>query len=527
MLRVGTIDLRLDRRARRADPSAWSATSTRGALASAHYLASDAGRAMLEQGGNAVDAAVAAAYALAVCEPAASGLGGMGAAVVHDAAQNTTWMLDGACRAPHAATPEAVRGSDRYRGHRSVALPTAPALLERLRERHGRLPLSRLLEPAIGIARAGFAISPLQHELIGRYREALAAHNAAALFLDPQGQPLPVGHVLRQPELATTLQRLAEKGVADFYLGDIGRQICRDMECHGGFLGPKDMAAIPWPRQCRPLWVPFGDHQLCTTGPPTGGLTLAQLSRLWTETGTALNPDVPGDALWLAAMIRRARRDRRRYRLDIGSSSLGAAAALLSTDHASQAIEDLRHELGGGETTHIAAMDAKFAISLTLSIERSFGSACLADGLGFLYNGYLRAFKIESTAHPHFLRPGAVARSNAAPTLVFDDVGPWAALGSTGSERIASGIFLTLAHLQHKSPFQAVAAPRLHASPDGELLIEQARMARPCLQLLERFFELRDVGPYAFRMGGLQLVVRAGGTWTAVADPRRDGAACI
>ncbi len=523
--KAGSIDVRTDRRGRREDPTAWSATSTRGAIATAHHLATDAGQEMFEQGGNAVDAAVAAAYALGVCEPAASGLGGMGMAVLYHRGLRWTQMLDGACRAPVAATPEAVKASHRYRGHRAVAVPTAPALLERLRDRYGTLPRAVVMEPAIRIAKNGFATTPLLHQLISTYAGTLRKHNAGRLFLDEAGEPVPVGHVVRQPELAATLDRLAQEGTADFYTGEIGRQICRDMRRHDGFVGWDDLSSVPWPRESRPIWVPYGAHQLCTAGPPAGGLALAQLARMWTEVSAELDPDDPGGAVWMAAMIRRARQDRQRYRLQVGARDLGDAAELLSTEHTASAVQSLHADLEGGETSHISAMDEETAISLTVSIERSFGSACIAEGLGFLYNGYLRGFKVEATTHPHYLRPGAPARSNAAPALVFDARGPWAAIGSTGSERMASSIFMTLARLKQLSPFGAVAAPRLHCTPDGNLLIEGERFPARTVRALRKHFDVNDVGPYSFRMGGLQLVVRTGGTWTGVADPRRDGAA--
>jgi gamma-glutamyltranspeptidase/glutathione hydrolase len=182
---------------------------------------------------------------------------------------------------------------------------------------------------------------------------------------------------------------------------------------------------------------------------------------------------------------------------------------------------------GRGETTHVSVMDGEGNIvSLTQSIERSFGAAVVTAGLGFIHNGYLRAFKVRNRRHPHYLRPGAPARSNAAPTIVFRDGRPWAALGSTGSERIGSGIFEVLLRLRRDRPFDAVHGPRLHATPQRHVLWEGERFPEGSREaLLERGFTVESLGPYSFQVGGLQLATREGATFTGVAEPRRDGAA--
>jgi gamma-glutamyltranspeptidase/glutathione hydrolase len=166
------------------------------------------------------------------------------------------------------------------------------------------------------------------------------------------------------------------------------------------------------------------------------------------------------------------------------------------------------------------------AVAMTQSIERSFGSCEITPELGFLYNGFLRSFKVVNQRHPHYLRPGAPARSNAAPTLVLRQGKPWAALGSTGSERLASGIFQVLLRLGRQGPFEAVHAPRLHATPEELVLLEADRFPAACLEALERHgFSLERLEPYSFRMGGLQLVVREDEAFRGVGEPRRDGAA--
>jgi gamma-glutamyltranspeptidase/glutathione hydrolase len=169
---------------------------------------------------------------------------------------------------------------------------------------------------------------------------------------------------------------------------------------------------------------------------------------------------------------------------------------------------------------------ASNVVSVTQSIERSFGAKIASDRLGFLYNGYMKAFKIEDRRHPHYLRPGAVARSNASPTILFRNGRPCAAVGSTGSERMVSGIFETLARLEYRSPFDAVRSPRLHSTPEGEVLIEAERFPPGTLgALVQSGFTIRPLDSWSFSTGGLQLTTFDGTGFCGVGEPRRDGAA--
>lgn len=519
----------LNRGSGRSDPALWSARSGEGMVATAHYLATAAGVEALGRGGNAVDAAVAASLALGVCEPAGSGLGGMAMMLVHLASPGRTFLIPGPCRAPRAASPKTVEKTGRYRGYRSVAVPGNPSVLHYALERYGTLSPGDVFGPAIGLAEKGFPLTFLQHRLVGQYRKALTEGSAGRLFLKPGGEPLPAGHLFRRPVLARTLKRLVERGIEDFYRGETAELIAADMERNGGFISAEDLRGFPAPKEAEPLTVPFAGGNLHTAGPPGGGIALAEMAAIFEMIGPgSLDPDTPAGAVLMAAVIRKARRDRRSYRLRVGSESPEGAHELFSPGHARKAAIRIRERYGGaGETSHLVTAD-RFGnvVSMTQSIERSFGSAEIGTDLGFLYNGFMRAFKIENRAHPHFLRPGVAARSNAAPTIVLKGGRPWAALGSTGSERMCSGIFQVLVRLRRQGPFEAVHAPRLHCTPEGLVQIEADRYPSPCLDALERAgFTLQKLEGYSFSMGGLQLLVREDDAWCGVGEPRRDGAA--
>lgn len=535
--------LMLDRELKRNIAPLWSASSAKGVVATAHYLATDAAVGILEGGGNAIDAAVAASLALGVCEAAGSGLGGMTMMVIHSAGSGRTFAISGACHAPALATPEAVSGSRRYRGHGAVAAPTNVAVLAHVLKRYGRMKLSQVLAPSIALADEGYPLTKLQHTLLVKNANHLKRGPAAPLFLDAAGEPYPEGATFRQPVLARTLRRLGRTGLEDFYVGEIASEICRDIQTHGGFLGENDLAGALRVDETTPLRMTFRGDDVMTLGPPAGGLALLQMLRMASFlTESELDMDDAEGAARVAAIIGRARKDRREFRFRIGADAVGDGAELLDEGYAKRAVEEAlecntAHEVadyaspsaGGGETTHVSVMDIDGnTVSLTQSIERSFGSAVATPSLGFLYNGYLRAFKVENENHPYFLRPGARARSNAAPTIVLRQGRARVCLGSTGSERMASGILQVLLRLCHSSPFESVHAPRLHCTPERKVLWEEERFPRGFREtLLGRGFAVQAMKPYSFKMGGLQLAVRQDGQSVGVADPRRDGAAGV
>lgn len=520
----------------REDAASWSGTSERGMVSSAQHLATAAGASILARGGNAFDAAVATSLALGVCESASSGLGGMGMALAYHAPSNRCFALPGACLAPLAATPAAVSGRRRYRGYGAVAVPRLPAVLLHLWRHYATQSLDALARPAIDLAEEGFLVTPFQERLSRAHLAPLLRGSAGSLVLDEEGKPRAAGSTFRQPALAATLRRLAGEGLESFYAGSVAADIERDMVDNGGFVRRSDLEQALALDEREPLSIEVDGATIATLGPPAGGLTLLHMLQMAAraEAGS-LDLETPDGIVAVAKLIQRARSDRRRYRLRHGFDHAGDAGELLDPVLASIAA---REALGGappeparsggnGETTHLVTMDeAGSVVSLTQSIERSFGAAEVSPGLGFLYNGYLRGFKLENREHPHFLLPGRPARSNSAPTLALRDGRPWVALGSTGSERMCSGIFEVFLRLKHETPFEAVSGARLHASPGGDVLLEEDRLPRGTAEALrDAGFAPSRVGDYSFKAGGLQLVTRRGAAMTGVADPRRDGAA--
>ena len=508
-----------------------------GMIATAHYRATEVGAKILADGGNAIDAAVAAAFALGVAEPAASGLGGQTMMLIHIADSRQTIALDGSSRAPNRATPELFQAkANRLRGHVATTVPSTPAVLDYALRKFGKLQLSYVLRAAIELAEKGYEVSRLQNSLTQRELKHLKANTAGPLFLKLGSRPYPTGAKFRQPVLAATLRRLAEVGVEDFYRGRIAELIHEDMQVNDGLVQLDDLAQVPWPVERRPLPCRYQNLRLLTFPPPGAGRTLVEMLHILENIPERLrDPDTPRGAVVLAEVIRQAFLDRRDRPFDPTYYQQIADKTMLSVDYASRVASRIRRRLktkttlpkSSGETTHLSVMDRDGnAVALTQSIERVYGSFAASPELGFLYNNYMSAFDYDDISHPYYLRPNAVPWASVAPTIVFRGRRPWLVIGSPGSERITPSILQVLLRLGKQSAYDAVAAPRLHCALDGTVSLEASRMRSDIpKRLAEKGFVIRERDPYSFYLGCVQLVMRERDTFIGVADPRRDGAA--
>ncbi|MES9813498.1 MAG: gamma-glutamyltransferase [Candidatus Thiodiazotropha sp.] len=507
-------------------------TSKLGMVATQHYIATEAGEVMLRSGGNAVDAAVSAAFALGVVEPAASGLGGQTMMLLHLDESGRKFCLDGGTRAPHRTPPGELDRAEQLRGHKATTVPSTPAVLAWALQHYGTKSLAEVLEPAIDTAESGYRISPLQHFLTKREIKHLKAHSGGDLFLRGGKTNYPIGSVFKQPVLANTLRQLAKSGVEDFYQGEIARQIHEDMEANDGLIRDDDLAQIPWPVERRPLATHFGNQRVFTFGPPGAGRTLIEALNLLEQFPVeARDPETPEGALLLAHVIRKANLDRSDRPDDptLFAQEVELGEDITHVDYAKRIAERIKSRIKTqGDTTHLSVMDkAGNAVALTQSIERVYGSFSASPELGFLYNNYMSAFEYKDITHPYYLRPNAVPWASVAPTIVFQGSKPWLTLGSPGSERIVSSILQVLLRLeQGSSPFDAVEAPRMHCSIKGKVSMEGTRMRDDIPLLLQRHgFDIDIRDPYSFYLGCVQLVLHENDKFLGVADPRRDGSA--
>jgi len=506
--------------------------SSQGMVSTQHYLATQAGNDILEQGGNAIDAAIAAAFALGVVEPAASGLGGQTMMVIHQAEQDRTFCLDGGTTAPNRTPPGTLERADQLRGYRATTVPSTPAVLGHALRHYGTKSLEEVLVPAIHNARYGYRISPLQYYLSKRELKYLKQFPSRKFFLKNGERLYPIGSFFKQDVLAQTLETLAREGVEDFYQGSIAKLIHDDMVANDGLIRDDDLAQIPWPVERQPLVTDIFEKTVHTFGPPGAGRTLIQaLNMLEQFDKDILDPDMPQGVLLLAYVIRKANLDRSDRPTDpaLFAQELELAEDITDLDYAKRVSKRIKQRMfGKGDTTHLSVMD-KFgnAVALTQSIERVYGSFTASEKLGFLYNNYMSAFEYQDITHPYYLRPNAVPWASVSPTIIFENKRPWLAIGSPGSQRIVSAILQVLLRLERgATPFGAVEAPRMHCSIKGKVSIEATRMRNDIPELLKSHgfsIDIRD--PYSFYLGSVQLVLNQNGEFIGVADPRRDGSA--
>jgi gamma-glutamyltranspeptidase/glutathione hydrolase len=505
------------------------AASKRGMVATAHFKATEAAQSILAKGGNAIDAAACAAFALGVCEPAASGLGGQTMVLFYNAETRKTIAFDGSSRAPHRVPPGELRKKELLRGHKATTVPSTPAVLSYILKTYGTMTLSEVMKPAINLAEKGFKITELMHALMQRELEHLKAGTASGFFLK-NGRSYKVGAIFKQPVLAETLKRIAQDGVEDFYQGEIARDIHNDMIKHDGFIRDDDLAQIPWPIERKPLSCRFRGNRVHTFGEPGAGRTLVQMLNVINKfTPEKCNPDTPHGALLISEIIRRANLDRQDRPFDPNFYPQVQGKQMLKEEYAELVTRQIKKRIksGRGDTTHLSVMDNKGnVVSLTQSIERVYGSFCASPKLGFLYNNYMSAFEYKDITHPNYLRPAAAPWASVAPTIVFKGRKPWLAIGSPGSERIAPAIMQVLMRLKNQSPYDAVASPRLHCSIKGKVSLEASRMRDDIPRLLKKYgYSIDPRNPYSFYLGCVQLVMNENKEFIGVADPRRDGSA--
>jgi gamma-glutamyltranspeptidase/glutathione hydrolase len=515
-------------------------------VASAFPDATAAGVQMLAQGGNAIDAACAMGFALAVCEPQASGLGGQNTGLVHF--DGRTFAVDGSSRAPSLAHQPRLEDRDTLRvGYRATTVPSTPATYRWLHQAYGRLDWRTVLEPAIRIARDGYRITQLQHDLQVREREnflAVPSQSGARYFLSDTGGAHPVGGLFRQPELASVLELIAYKGIEAFYQGDVAAQIDADMRANDGLLRADDLALIPWPIERRALARRYRGYLVKTMPPPGAGRTLLLVLLMLNYLQSKfVGGSAPERYHFLAETFRKAFLQRKDRPFDANTYPQVQDKLMLSTRFARQLAASIAAEMDVslpledplgedvGETTHFSVMDGDGnSVAMTQSIELAYGCKAAADGLGFLYNNYMRAFELKNPAHPYYLRPNAIPWSSAAPTIVFRRESPWLALGSPGSARIFSAITQFLVQvLDASAPLgQAMAEPRLHCSIGGKIHLESARFDPVVVEYLQRLgYKMIPCDPYAFYLGSVQAVLKrqTGPGFQGAADLRRDGSA--
>ncbi|MFN3324167.1 MAG: gamma-glutamyltransferase [Bryobacteraceae bacterium] len=437
-----------------------------GMVATAHELASEVGVAVLRRGGNAVDAAVAVGFVLAVVHPEAGNLGGGGYMLVR-MSDGRSRVIDYRETAPASATPDSFRAPEELLvGYKSVAVPGTVAGLALAHRLYGTRPWRELLEPARRLAKAGF---PASHrmELILRLQVPVMKQfpETARVFLRGTDQPLLQGDRVLQPDLASTIERIQKRGWREFYDGETARLIAADMAANGGLITAGDLAGYR-PVERDPIETTYRGHRVLTVPPSSaGGMNLIEMLNI--VESFELKPGMEGAAESLHLLIeamRRAFRDRMRFAGDpefvevpverlIDKEYGRELAAGIHRERAATPAEligsGLAAEAGreSNETTHFSIVDtAGNMVSNTYTLNGFFGSQVIAKGTGVLLNDIMAAF--SRTGGRNGIAPGRRPVSSMTPTIVLRPDGRnWVALGSPGSLTIPNTVFQVIVNL--------------------------------------------------------------------------------
>ena len=527
-------------------------SSAGGACATAHPLATAACREMLEQGGNAMDAAVAASAVLAVVEPTGSGMGGGGFWLVHRAEDGLEVMIDGRETAPLASRLAHYLDDDgepvperSLHGALAAGIPGQPAALDHLARTYGRLPLADSLAAAERHAREGFTVDDQLADAFARHWNRFDA-GARATFSAKDRAPRQ-GDVLKQSDLAALFAAMRVDGAKAFYEGEYAQTLVAGVRAGGGHWDLADLRSYRVVERA-PVVTYFRDARVVSAAPPSaGGIALATLLGQLEALNVTLPLDDQGRH-WVVEAMRRAYADRAAYLGDpdfvwlpqarlTGSAHARQWAATIDAERAtpSASLGRATELPGGTDTTHLSVMDAEGnRVAATLSINIPFGAAMVVPGTGVLLNDELDDFAMSTTAEnvygligsePNLLAPGKRPLSSMTPTFVTSPRGTLV-VGTPGGSRIITMVLLAvLDWLGGASPEAMAAADRFHHQfhPDEVSLELGALSAASRADLEARGHAVTEVGR---RYGNLQAVGWASPQgFFAVSDPRGIGAA--
>ena len=526
----------------------------KGAIASAYPLASQAGQEILAAGGNAFDAAVAVSAALAVVEPSSSGLGGGGFYLLHRQSDGFETMVDAREKAPGAATRDMyldksgneIPGGSTS-GPLSSAIPGEPAAFEYLARKYGKLPLKQSLAPAIRIARDGFPLYARLQFALKYKREVLArSPDAAKAFLTPDGNVPEVGAIIKQPDLANTLEAIANQGAKGFYEGPVAANLVAGVRAGGGIWTLEDLKAYRVVER-KPLVGEYHGARIVSAPPPSSG-GIAVIDSLNILEGFDLHAVDSARAKHLIIeAMRRAYRDRAIYLGDPDFIKM-PLAQLTSVDYAagqrtsiradkampSDMLPGIESEPGGMQTTHFSVLDAAGnRVGATISVNLFFGNGYMPSKTGVLLNNTMDDFSTKPGKPNAFGLIGATANaiapnkrslSSMSPTFVDTPKGMMI-IGSPGGSYIISMVLLgTLNYVDGKNAADVVKDPRYHHQylPD-EVQYEQGALNDSEIAKLQAMGHKLKVS--GRQWGNMQVVTWdfATGKVEAASDPRGEG----
>ena len=534
--------------------------STTGMVAAQSKIAAEIGAQVLADGGNAVDAAVAVGFSMAVTLPRAGNIGGGGFMLVHDAGSGQTTAIDYREMAPPAAHRDMFLDANgdvdprisRY-SHKAAGVPGTVAGLFLAHEKFGHLSWQRLVQPAIDLARNGIIVTHDLAAQLKRRQERMCRDAASCSYLyKDNAVPYEMGERLIQADLADTLQLIADQGPAAFYLGAIAEKISAEMEAGGGLIDMQALAAYK-PVVREPLRGEYRGYEIVTMPPPSsGGVHVIQMLNILEHFPVGSLGWGSADGIHLLAEVMRlAYADRSKHLGDpdfypvpvdwLTSEEYGVELAASIDMMQARLSNDVAPGVApideSPDTTHFSVIDVDGnVVSNTYTLNLSYGSGISVSGAGFLLNNEMDDF-VSKPGVPNAygllgdkansIEAGKRPLSSMTPTIVFADGEPWFAIGSPGGSFIITAVLQTIVNvIDHGMNIaDATSQPRMHHQWFPDLLRLEAGISPDTIRMLQR--RGHNVKTPQRSMGSVQTVAYKDGTFRGATDPRRHNAGAV
>jgi gamma-glutamyltranspeptidase/glutathione hydrolase len=510
-------------------------TALHGMVASAQPLASNAGLAILKAGGNAVDAAVATAFALGVVEPNATGLGGEGMMVIYLADSKKTVAIDYRSMAPLADLKDVKFVDD---GYAAVAVPGTVAGLSMALQKYGTMSLAQVLVPAIMYAKNGFVVSDTLAGTIKDRFDPISKDDALLAIVAPDGLPLATGQIMKNPDLAVSFEKIAAGGPDVFYKGEIADAMARAMSANGGYITKADLAAYHAIER-EPVRGSYRGYEIISGPPPVGGLSVIEILNILENFDLASQPPLSTRNVHIMTeAFKRGFADNGAYIGDPAFTNV-PVAGLLDKNYAKARAAEIdptkitpqvkagKPEPDHPSTTHLSVVDSHGnMVALTQTISSFWGAAVAVPGTGIILNNEMQNWSAKG---PNAYAPGKRMRTTIAPTIIVKDGKTFASMGTPGAARIISTMAILAVNLiDYKMGVQeAIESPRFYARDTEKNLSMEARVPAETKSALKAMgYSIKEYGNFDLFFGGAQAIVidPVTGVLHGGADPRRDGA---
>ena len=540
---------------RQSAPLVESDSGSQSALAMPDPYAAAAVEQVLRDGGNAIDAAVTAAFVLAVTFPEAGNIGGGGFLLTR--MDGDLHFLDYREKAPLTATRDMYQDEDgnvaeknSLVGIRAAGVPGTVAGFWQAHQKFGTRPWAELIAPAIDLAQQGFEVNPVKAEEIEYFDNWF---DGAVNFMQHIGSSMQQGGVFSQPQLAATLRRIAEQGLDGFYRGETAKLMVAQMQREGGLISEQDLLEYQ-PVWRAPLVANWRDYQVVSAPPPSSGgfavIQLLKMKQLLDDNFAGLQHNSPQYVHLIAEMEKRVFADRAEYFGDpdfieipidsLISEDYIAARAGEVNPHNISALEHARPGLDAPNTTHFSIVDQwGNAVANTYTLNRSYGSGVVVEGAGFLLNNEMDDFSVKPGVANSYgviggaaneIQPSKRMLSSMSPTLLVKDNKVEMVVGAMGGSTIFTSVFQAIVNAAdfNMTPAEAVGAGRFHHQllpPD--LITTSIRF--PLTEATRAELENRGyrIQPHDFEFGDMQFILRRDGKLTAASDPRGIGVATV